>query len=128
MTERPYIPRSGANLPATTRRPGDWRGDLRIWWREIDRVLLALILLLMAFGTAAVFAASPASAHRLSTHSVKLPELYFYWAHLRWQALGLIVLFGCLDAQPRQRAACRDRARRGDARASCCWCRWSAAR
>lgn len=93
MTERPYIPRSGANLPATTRRPGDWRGDLRIWWREIDRVLLTLILLLMAFGTAAVFAASPASAHRLSTHSVKLPELYFYWAHLRWQALGLIVLF-----------------------------------
>lgn len=93
MTERPYIPRSGANLPAQARRPGDWRADLKIWWREIDRVLLGLILLLMAIGTAAVFAASPASASRLSTRSVTLPELYFYWAHLRWQAVGLVVLF-----------------------------------
>ena len=62
--------------------------------REVDRALVALILLLMAVGTAAVFAASPASAHRLSTASVKLPELYFYWAHLRWQAVGLVFLFG----------------------------------
>jgi cell division protein FtsW len=57
-------------------------------------VLVALVLLLMAVGTAAVFSASPASAHRLSTANVKLPELYFYWAHLRWQIVGLVFLFG----------------------------------
>jgi cell division protein FtsW len=94
VTERPYIPRSGANLPATVRRPGGWRADMKIWWREVDRVLIGLVLLLMLIGTAAVFAASPASAHRLSTHSIKLPDLYFYWAHLRWQAVGLLFLFG----------------------------------
>jgi len=92
--ERTYIPRSGAAARAPARYPASKRAELKIWWREVDRVLLGLILLLMALGTAAVFAASPASAHRLSTASVKLPELYFYWAHLRWQALGLIVLFG----------------------------------
>ncbi|MFA9200557.1 MAG: FtsW/RodA/SpoVE family cell cycle protein [Cypionkella sp.] len=92
--ERPYIPRAGLPAGAPARYPRGRRAELKIWWREVDRVLLALILLLMALGTAAVFAASPASAHRLSTASVKLPELYFYWAHLRWQALGLVVLFG----------------------------------
>ncbi len=90
--ERPYIPRSGPALAGPARYPQSRRAELRIWWREVDRVLLALVLLLMALGTAAVFAASPASAHRLSTASVRLPELYFYWAHLKWQAVGLVVL------------------------------------
>lgn len=94
MTERPYIPRSGANLPVQARRPGGWRADLKVWWREVDRVLLGLVILLMALGTAAVFAASPASAHRLSTKAVDLPELYFYWAHLKWQAVGLVAMIG----------------------------------
>ena len=92
--ERTYIPRSAAAARAPSRYPASKRAELKIWWREVDRVLLGLILLLMALGTAAVFAASPASAHRLSTANVKLPELYFYWAHLRWQALGLVVLLG----------------------------------
>ena len=48
----------------------------------------------MAVGTAAVFSASPASAHRLSTANVKLPELDFSGAHLRWQVVGLVFLFG----------------------------------
>ncbi|MXO66457.1 cell division protein FtsW [Altererythrobacter endophyticus] len=47
----------------------------------------------MAMGMVAVAAASPASAHRLSTSQTALNDLYFYWTHLRWQALGLIVLF-----------------------------------
>ncbi|MGX7951911.1 FtsW/RodA/SpoVE family cell cycle protein [Tsuneonella sp. HG249] len=93
--ERPYIPRNGVSAQAAAPRyPGSRRAELKIWWREVDRVLLGLVLLLMALGTAAVFAASPASAHRLSTANVTLPELYFYWAHLRWQAVGLIVLIG----------------------------------
>lgn len=93
----PYIPQAG-------KRPGERytsperfrkskRTELRIWWREIDRVLLVLILTLMAIGTAAVAAASPASADRLSTSEVTLPELYFFSAHIRWQILGLITLF-----------------------------------
>lgn len=91
-TTQPYIPRSGDHAMATERFQSSKRAELRIWWREIDRVLLFLILGLMAIGTAAVFAASPASADRLSTDEVQLPELYFYWAHLRWQIISLGVL------------------------------------
>lgn len=94
MTERPYIPRAGAAVASQPRYSVSTGAQFKVWWREVDRVLVALVLLLMAVGTAAVFAASPASAHRLSTASVKLPELYFYWAHLRWQAVGLVFLFG----------------------------------
>ena len=94
MSERPYIPRSSQAAPAVSRYPTSRKAELKIWWREVDRVLLGLILLLMAIGTAAVAAASPASAHRLSTRNVDLPELYFYWTHLKWQAVGLVFLFG----------------------------------
>ena len=74
--------------PLTTSR----RGQLRIWWREIDRVLLVLVLFLMAIGTLAVAAASPATARRLSTASVQLPDLYFFWRHLVWQFIALCVM------------------------------------
>ncbi len=70
------------------------RSELAIWWREIDRVLLALVLTLMAIGTVAVAAASPASARRLSTSAVKLQELHFFALHLRWQFLGLAAMLG----------------------------------
>ena len=94
MSTRPiYIPRSGGQGERRTPRlPRDRKRELRIWWREIDRWLLAFVLLLMAIGTLAVAAASPASAHRLSTSEVDLPDLYFFWAHVRWQVLGLAVL------------------------------------
>ncbi|MDB5725175.1 MAG: cell division protein FtsW, partial [Novosphingobium sp.] len=65
-----------------------------VWWREIDRVLLALVLTLMAIGTVAVAAASPASARRLSTAAVKLDDLHFFVLHVRWQILGLITMIG----------------------------------
>lgn len=88
---QPYIPRSGEKV-----RSGRYRSSkssqIRIWWREIDRGLLFLVFVLMAIGTAAVAAASPASADRLSTSQVTLPDLYFYWAHLRWQVVGLVVM------------------------------------
>jgi len=89
----PYIPR-GDRLPAAPRGRLDKRSQLRIWWREIDRVLLTLILLLMAIGTVAVAAASPASARRLSTSAARLDDLYFYWLHLRWQFLGILTMLG----------------------------------
>ena len=90
MSTAPSLqPRSIRANPAIDRKR-----QLRIWWREIDRVLLALVLLLMAVGTLAVAASSPASARRLSTDGVKLDDLHFFWLHLRWQALGLAVLVG----------------------------------
>jgi cell division protein FtsW len=97
-SSQPYIPqagkRPGERRPSPERFRKSKRAELRIWWREIDRVLLVLILILMVIGTAAVAAASPASASRLSTTNVALPDLYFFSAHVRWQLLGLITLFG----------------------------------
>ena len=92
----PLIPRGG-QLPAgrgTQRHQQRRRSDLAIWWREIDRGLLLLVLILMAIGTAAVAASSPASARRLSTSKVRLDELHFFYIHLRWQFFGLIAMLG----------------------------------
>ncbi|WP_199698734.1 FtsW/RodA/SpoVE family cell cycle protein [Aurantiacibacter zhengii] len=96
MSAQPiYIPRGGnRSEKLSPRMPRDRKRELRIWWREIDRWLLGFVLLLMAVGTLAVAAASPASAHRLSTAEETLPDLYFFWAHVRWQILGLMVLVG----------------------------------
>jgi cell division protein FtsW len=96
----PLVPgatRTGATGRQRYRR--NRRGDLAIWWREIDRVLLTLILAVMAIGTAAVAAASPASAGRLSTAALKLDDLHFFILHLRWQALGLVAMLAasCLS-------------------------------
>ena len=93
-SSQPYMPRMGDRSQGSERFKASRQAELKIWWREIDRVLLCLILLLMAIGTAAVAAGSPASARRLSTSAEQLPDLYFYWAHLRWQFLGLVTLLG----------------------------------
>ena len=71
------------------------RSELLVWWREIDRVLLALIATLLVIGVVAVGAASPASAHRLSTRAAHLEDLHFFWLHLRWLTLGVAVMLGC---------------------------------
>jgi cell division protein FtsW len=91
----PFVPGSSRIQPADTRARyrRNWRDELAIWWREIDRVLLVLVLALMAIGAIAVAAASPAGARRLSSSSVKLDELHFFWLHLRWQFLGLVTMF-----------------------------------
>ena len=69
------------------------RSELVIWWREIDRVLLGLVALLVVIGAIAVAAASPASAHRLSTAQKTLGDLHFFWLHLRFLAVGLLAMF-----------------------------------
>ena len=94
-TLKPYIPRqgNGHSSPRANMRI-NWRDELRIWWREVDKVLLVLILMLMAIGTAAVAAASPASAARLSTVQVQLSEFYFFKQHVVWQVLCLGVMLG----------------------------------
>ncbi len=90
----PLVPRGGGAANASARVQRNRRSDLAIWWREIDRVLLGLVLTLMAIGTAAVAASSPASARRLSTASVRLDDLHFFAMHIRYQLLGLIAMFG----------------------------------
>jgi cell division protein FtsW len=106
------------SLPGTTplARPGGnylppvpvqrrWRDAVRVWWREIDRVLLLLIGLLMALGLIAVAAASPASADQLSTAKVALDPLMFFKRHIVFQLLGLALMIGLSFAS-------RDQARR----------------
>ena len=89
--ERPYIPRASrrAYVP---RRPKSRLAELRIWWREVDRVTLGLILALMAFGSVAVAAGSPASASRLSTAAEQLSPLYFFTRHIAWQFVGILTM------------------------------------
>ncbi|TMM48804.1 FtsW/RodA/SpoVE family cell cycle protein [Qipengyuania marisflavi] len=90
-TVQPYVP--GKRQPMHMPRQRLSRlSELKIWWREIDRVLLFLILLLMTFGTVAVAAASPASAGRLSTSATTLDPLYFFYRHIAWQFFGLIAM------------------------------------
>jgi len=91
---RPYIPHASNSRQQADKYRGHWRDELNIWWREIDKVLLVLVLVLMVIGTAAVTAASPASADRLSTSKISLDELLFLKRHLVWQMLGLVALFG----------------------------------
>jgi cell division protein FtsW len=82
-----------------------WRDALRVWWREIDKGLLALIGLLMAIGMVAVAAASPASADQLSTAAVTLDEFMFFKRHIVFQLMGLSLMIGLSFAS-------RDQARR----------------
>jgi cell division protein FtsW len=94
-THPPIVPGIGRSAAeARQRYSRTRRSEFAIWWREIDRVLLTLILAVMAIGTAAVAAASPASARRLSTAALKLDDLHFFALHLRWQALGLAAMLG----------------------------------
>jgi len=91
----PLVPRGGSlALDAKAARPGRTRrSEFAIWWREIDHVLLFIVLALMAIGTVAVAAGSPASARRLSTSKEKLDDLYFFYKHLKFQLGGLIIMF-----------------------------------
>ena len=58
-TVPPYVPHSGKSAAASgPRYKRTRRGDFAIWWREIDRVLLTLVLVLMAIGLVAVLGAS----------------------------------------------------------------------
>jgi Bacterial cell division membrane protein len=84
---------SAAPAGSTSRYNRNRRGRLAVWWQEIDRGTLILVLILMAIGAVAVAAGSPASARRLSTSKAALPDLYFFYLHMRWQILGIGALF-----------------------------------
>ena len=100
---RPYIPRLGERLPSAPRFPMSRKNQLKAWWRELDRVLLGLVLALMVIGSIAVAAGSPASARRLSTSAKTLDDLYFWYAHVRWQFLGIVAMIG-ISMLPREMA------------------------
>ncbi|MEW4466390.1 putative peptidoglycan glycosyltransferase FtsW [Parasphingorhabdus sp. JC815] len=68
------------------------RSPLAIWFWELDRVLLALILTLIAIGLIAVAAASPVTALRHSTGSVSLDPLYYFYRQLGWVIIGIPVM------------------------------------
>jgi cell division protein FtsW len=92
--QRPFVPGAGRRAPRLSQQKLSRWSELKIWWREIDRVLLGLIFTLMAFGAVAVAAASPASADRLSTAAVTLDPLYFFYRHLVWQMVAILVMLG----------------------------------
>ena len=79
------------------------RSPLGVWFWELDRVLLSLILVLMAIGLLSVAAASPATARRLSTATVELSPLLFFYKQLAWVALALPVMF-VISMYPREQA------------------------
>lgn len=83
---------SAATFHAPVPRARGWISDVRIWWREVDKWLLGLVLILMMIGTAAVAAASPASADQLSTAETQLDEFLFFKSHIVWQVLGVGVM------------------------------------
>ncbi|PLK25156.1 cell division protein FtsW [Porphyrobacter sp. TH134] len=96
MTLPAYSPvsRSAGNYLPPVPIQRRWRDGLRIWWREIDRVLLLLIALLMAIGMVAVAAASPASADQLSTAKERVADFMFFKRHVVFQLMGLTLMIG----------------------------------
>lgn len=63
-----------------------------MWFWEVDRMLLTLVLLLMAIGLVAVAAASPAAARRYSDATHIMPSMYYFWRQLVWVCVSLPVL------------------------------------
>ena len=73
------------HAPVPTRR--GWAENVRVWWREIDKWLLGLVLLLMMLGTVAVAAASPAAGNQYN-----VGEFVFFERHIVFQFLGVGVM------------------------------------
>jgi len=73
------------HAPVPTRR--GWAENVRVWWREIDKWLLGLVLLLMMLGTVAVAAASPAAGNQYN-----VGEFVFFERHIVFQILGVGVM------------------------------------
>ncbi|AWW74001.1 cell division protein FtsW [Erythrobacter sp. KY5] len=96
-----FIPTRGdAKFHAPVPQNRGFADRVRIWWREIDKWLLGMVLLLMALGTVAVAAASPAAGRQY-----QVAEFAFFQKHVIFQVLGIgVMLFVSL--------ASRDNARR----------------
>jgi cell division protein FtsW len=68
------------------------RSPIGLWFRDIDRVLLLIAMLLVALGLVAVAAASPATAVRYSNAAVKIPAMAYFWRQALWVVLSFPVL------------------------------------
>ena len=68
------------------------RSPLGVWFWELDRVLLSLMMVLIAIGLLAVAAASPAGAQRLSSSTIELSSLYFFYRQLIWVLIGVPIM------------------------------------
>ncbi|MDZ7588765.1 MAG: putative peptidoglycan glycosyltransferase FtsW [Parasphingorhabdus sp.] len=79
------------------------RSPLAIWFWELDRVLLTLILVLMATGLIAVAAASPVTALKLSTADTRLDPLYFFYRQLGWVIIAVPAML-VISMLPREQA------------------------
>lgn len=79
---------SGAYPSAPVPARHGFADQLRVWWREIDKWLLGLIMLLMALGTVAVAAASPAAGKQY-----QVADFAFFQKHIIFQVLGLGLMF-----------------------------------
>jgi cell division protein FtsW len=66
-----------------------WTEAVRIWWREIDKVLLGLIIALMVAGLVASAAASPAGAAQAAKHGENLSDFYYLTRTALFQLAGL---------------------------------------
>lgn len=87
MTTGYSIPRSDAVFHAPVPARRGFAESLRVWWREIDKGLLALILILMLLGNVAVAAASPAAGNQYD-----VAEFVFFKKHIVFQFLGVGVM------------------------------------
>ena len=79
------------------------RTALAIWFWEIDRVLLSLIVALMAIGLVAVAAASPVGALDRSTADVAVNPLYYFYRQIMWICIGFPVML-VISMLPRTQA------------------------
>ncbi|UZW53953.1 putative lipid II flippase FtsW [Sphingobium sp. JS3065] len=79
------------------------RTALAIWFWEIDRLLLSLIVALMAIGLVAVAAASPVAAIDRSTSTVSVTPLIYFYRQLMWVFIGLPVML-VISMLPRTQA------------------------
>ena len=79
------------------------RSPLGVWFWELDRVLLSLMMVLIAIGLLAVAAASPAGAQRLSSTTSQLTPLYFFYKQLMWVVLGVPLML-VVSVYPRAQA------------------------
>ncbi len=90
MTEMSSLHPARGQLPVL--RPRSRLEELAVWWRELDKVLLGLILALAGIGIAAVAVASPSTAADLSTARTTLDPLHFLYIHLLWLPVGLAAM------------------------------------
>ncbi|HEY1124925.1 MAG TPA: putative peptidoglycan glycosyltransferase FtsW [Sphingobium sp.] len=93
MGTRATIDRALAPLKARQAKPlPRERTALAAWFWEIDRVLLGLIIVLIAIGLVAVAAASPVGAIDRSTSDVAVNPLHYFYRHLMWISVGMVVM------------------------------------